>query len=210
MRITLFGATGKTGRHVLRHALEQGHYVRAYARNPQNIQTTSDRLDIVTGEYTNTAAIASAIEGADVVISTLGPGKASPPDLMSFSAQSIVKAMSDNEVPRLIWMTGAGVKLPGDQFSLSRPIVRGLMKLVAASVLRDSEGAARIIQDSPVQWTIARAPILADAPSSGNIVISTAPPKPKGVSREDIALFLLSEAEQNNWINAAPFIGVSG
>lgn len=209
MIITLFGATGKTGQHVLSHALSQGHTVKAYVRSPQKITATSDRLEVVTGEYNDTDTIASAVKDADVVISTLGPGKKSPSDLMSFSAQAIVQAMHDAGVSRLIWMTGAGVKLPADQFSLSRPVVRGLMKLVAASVLKDSESAASAIKDSSLQWTIARAPILSDSPSNGNISVSTAPPKPKGVSREDIALFLLSEAEKNDWIKGAPFIGVA-
>ncbi|OMF61300.1 NAD(P)H-binding protein [Paenibacillus sp. FSL R5-0766] len=36
--ITVFGCTGKTGREIVRQALEHGHFVTAYARNPQKLE----------------------------------------------------------------------------------------------------------------------------------------------------------------------------
>ncbi len=40
MKITVFGCTGKTGREIVRQALERGYTVTAYARNPQKLEMT--------------------------------------------------------------------------------------------------------------------------------------------------------------------------
>ena len=37
MKLIVFGATGKTGRHVWRNALDRGHDVTAFARSPHKI-----------------------------------------------------------------------------------------------------------------------------------------------------------------------------
>ena len=39
MKILVLGATGRTGRHFTRKALEQGHTVTAYVRNPHKART---------------------------------------------------------------------------------------------------------------------------------------------------------------------------
>ena len=37
MRLTIFGATGKTGKHLVRQALEAGYEVTAVARDPSKL-----------------------------------------------------------------------------------------------------------------------------------------------------------------------------
>ena len=58
MRLTLFGATGETGRLVLARALAHGHSAVAYARSPGKINTHHGRLTIVAGELDDAPAIA--------------------------------------------------------------------------------------------------------------------------------------------------------
>ncbi len=46
MLITVFGANGKTGRHVVEQALERGHQVYAVVRDPASLDLTHERLTV--------------------------------------------------------------------------------------------------------------------------------------------------------------------
>ncbi len=73
MRITIFGATGETGKQLVRRALEAGDQVVAYVRNPSKLEQKHERLTVIHGELTDQEGIERAVNGADAVISVLGP-----------------------------------------------------------------------------------------------------------------------------------------
>ena len=73
MNLTVFGATGGVGRHVVTQALDRGDHVTAYVRNPVKLDVTHPALTVVSGELTDRDAIGQAVRGADAVISALGP-----------------------------------------------------------------------------------------------------------------------------------------
>ena len=53
MKLTVFGATRKTGRLLTQHAFAKGHEVVAYARNPAKLGIQDSRLKIIQGELDN-------------------------------------------------------------------------------------------------------------------------------------------------------------
>ncbi|WP_109032526.1 NAD(P)-dependent oxidoreductase [Streptomyces rubrogriseus] len=74
MNVTVFGATGAIGSLTVTELLERGHQVTAYARNPGTIPASwGGRVRMVVGEMSDQDAIDSAVHGADVVVSALGP-----------------------------------------------------------------------------------------------------------------------------------------
>jgi putative NADH-flavin reductase len=73
MRLTIFGASGKTGRHLLEQALDAGHNLTAVVRDPTRLPTRHQRLQVVTADVLDPAAIQPAVAGADAVSSALGP-----------------------------------------------------------------------------------------------------------------------------------------
>lgn len=70
--IGLFGATGQTGRHVLRHALSRGHRVRVLARDPGKLRVADDRLTIIKGDFDNVSALRETVMGTTHVICCAG------------------------------------------------------------------------------------------------------------------------------------------
>lgn len=70
--IGVFGATGKTGRHVVRHALARGHNVRALARDPGKLGIEDDRLSVVQGDFENVSALEETVKGTTHVICCAG------------------------------------------------------------------------------------------------------------------------------------------
>ena len=69
----MFGATGKIGRHVVDQLLAAGHDVTAYVRNPAKLTADPPEPHRHRGELADPLAIATAVDGADAVISALGP-----------------------------------------------------------------------------------------------------------------------------------------
>ncbi|WP_255421172.1 MULTISPECIES: NAD(P)H-binding protein [Micromonospora] len=71
MQLTIFGASGGIGRHVVDRALAAGHNVTAVVRDPARLPGTAARL--VTADLADRAALRAAVDGADAVLSGLGP-----------------------------------------------------------------------------------------------------------------------------------------
>ena len=71
MNLLVLGATGRTGRLVVEHALAAGHTVIALVRSPEKLTNGSSNLRVVRGSATDKSDLARALEGADAVISTL-------------------------------------------------------------------------------------------------------------------------------------------
>ena len=56
--LAVFGATGQTGRHVVKIALEElGWKVKAMARTPSKLDIENDNLTIIQGDFSDREAI---------------------------------------------------------------------------------------------------------------------------------------------------------
>ena len=74
MNVTVFGATGAIGSLTVNELVTNGHTVTAYARNPNKIPPEwGDQVRVIIGELSDADAIDRAVQGADVVVSALGP-----------------------------------------------------------------------------------------------------------------------------------------
>src|SRR3989442_5752539 len=71
MRLTIFAATGGTGRQVLDQAIAAGHDVTAVVRNPRKL---GREVRVVKADLSapDSAVLESAVRGADAVISAIG------------------------------------------------------------------------------------------------------------------------------------------
>src|SRR5437764_10605546 len=72
MKLVIFGATGGTGRALVDQALQQGHEVTAFVRNPAKMTTQHEKLKIVKGSVTDCHSVGAAVAGQDAVSSSLG------------------------------------------------------------------------------------------------------------------------------------------
>src|SRR5215468_5466470 len=72
MRITVFGATGGIGGHVVRQALDAGHKVTAVVRKSYALEHPSLEVVRVPG-LTEAEPLRDAVDGSDAVISGVGP-----------------------------------------------------------------------------------------------------------------------------------------
>jgi putative NADH-flavin reductase len=72
MKLLVFGATGGTGKQLVQQALQQGHAVTAFARDPGKIKVTHDNLRVVRGDILQPGSVETAVAGQDAVLSALG------------------------------------------------------------------------------------------------------------------------------------------
>jgi len=77
MRLFLLGATGNSGRRILRFALDRGHEVTVLVRDTSKLlaligTSVPERLKVVRGDLGNASQITAAMTGHDIVINAAG------------------------------------------------------------------------------------------------------------------------------------------
>jgi putative NADH-flavin reductase len=196
-RLTIFGATGGTGRLLVGQAVAAGHEVTALVRDPARLPVPpSPQLRTVTADVFDPATICPAVTGADAVLTALGPHGTGRTNIQRDSARSIIEAMQKTGAHRLIAVSGTIVTDEGEG-----PVMRHLIKPVArATVLRhvcaDMRRGEDEIRRSGLGWTIVRPPGLTSKPATGTYRTATDRNLPRGfrLSRADLAACMLTLA----------------
>ena len=102
MTVVVLGASGATGRHVVSTALERGHEVVALVRRPGTFAPQDRLIEVTWPDVADASTLASALPGADVVISALGGAGQGPTTVCTDGIRSAVAAMKAAGVTRLI------------------------------------------------------------------------------------------------------------
>jgi len=110
MQVTVLGGTRRIGRLVVDQALAKGHQVTLLVRDPRKLGPTGERVRVVSGQITDATAVSRAIEGADVVISALGPdgNHADQVTILRDGMRTVIGAMREPAVRRMVNPVGGG------------------------------------------------------------------------------------------------------
>lgn len=204
MKIALFGATGGTGREIVRQALEQGYTVSALVRDPARLGISDANLTLSIGDVLDPAAVASVVEGADVAIISLGNTPNNPDFIVSEGTAVILDAMREAGVARVIAITSLGVGESKDQVPLA---FRMLMRTVMKRPMEDKERQERLVKESGLDWIIIRPGGLTNGSATGTYRAGTDPNIVAGqVSRADVAAFTLQQVADDTYLRQAPAI----
>ena len=110
MRVIVFGASGKTGREIVAQALERGHHVTAFVRNPKKLPLKHKNLQVVTGDVMDPYTVDAAMPGHHAVLIAIGHRRyLGPWTILSEGTRNIVEAMQTHGVRRLVCETALGV-----------------------------------------------------------------------------------------------------
>src|SRR6266849_3375846 len=94
LRILIVGATGGTGRELVRQALEQGHQVTALVRKPKKMKLEHPNLRVVQGNVHDCDSVESAMRGQSAVVCALGTKRLFYPNRVdSNGTANILRAM---------------------------------------------------------------------------------------------------------------------
>ena len=224
MKLTIFAATGGIGRQILEQAVDAGHDVTAVVRHPQKLPgELSSQIRVVSADLAaaDPATLTSAVQGADGVLSGLGPRSKAEAGIAARGTQAIVAAMKAAGARRIVVVSAAPIGTvpspgrpnppkhdPGDGF-----IMQHLLNPVIKTVLRknyaDLAQMEDILRDSDLDWTAVRPPRLTDKPLTGSYRTAHGQNLRRGliISRADVAHYMLRALQQPETIKQT--IGVA-
>lgn len=207
MKLAIFGATGGTGRQLVEQALAMGHEVVAFVRDPSKLTTRHERLTIVPGTVTDQAAVESAVNGVEAVISVLGPRGNDRNKPITRGTQNILTAMEEYGVRRFVLSSTPSASDPNDSPDFRFKIAIGLVRLVLRSAYEDIVNTAQVVRASDCDWTIVRVSMLTDAPKAGSVKVGYVDKKMgMRLSRADLAEFMLKQVQDTKYLRQAPAI----
>jgi putative NADH-flavin reductase len=210
MNLTVFGATGGIGHEVVTQALDAGHHLTAYIRNPAKLTATHPNLTVITGELTDRDAVQRAVHGAAAVISALGPSldrKATGMPLVE-GTRTIVDAMRTEGIERYIGMATPSLRDPRDTGSLLGRLVPFMGRTFLSRAYRELLEMSQLVTDSGLDWTMARFTRPTDGARTGTIRAGYLGRDKirASITRADIATFLLDQTTDSHFHRAAAAI----
>jgi putative NADH-flavin reductase len=207
LKILVLGATGPTGRLIVRQALDRGHDVSAVARSPEKAKDL-EPARLIIGDVRDENVLRQALNGQDAVISALGT-PASPfreVTLLSTATRALVNAMKDEYVSRLVCITGMGA---GDSVGHGGFVFDKLIfPLLLRNVYADKNRQESIVSNSGLEWVLVRPSVLNDRPSHAPIraIADLSDFHGGSISRHDVATFVLDQLQSDAWLRRAPLI----
>jgi putative NADH-flavin reductase len=207
LKLIVFGANRGVGRHVVAKALADGHEVTAAVRSPQRMDLKHDRLDVVQCDVTDAAKVKAVMAGHDAAIATIGENSRGPTALYSTAAKTIVGAMAERGVRRLVFLSNFGV-LDERGRGARQAALLFMVKRMIRHTLDDHRRALDALLASQVDWTAVRAMPLTNGPATGEyrVTADDLPPHGSSISRADVADFMVGEAARRQFVRMAPAI----
>ncbi len=207
MKIIVFGPTGGTGRLLAEKAVEVGHTVSVFTRNPAAFAgPTPTNFKILTGSVLDPSAVEAALQGHDAVLSALGgrPWRRSP--ICAPAVRNITAGMKKHGIRRLVTMStlGAG-DTRQDVGWLARNVIFGA---VLRNEVADKEAMEHHLDRLDLDWVVVRVGILGNGSSRGKFRVSD-DRSTKGmgkIARADVAEFMLEQLSSDAWLRRKPVI----
>lgn len=205
-RILIIGATGGTGRELVKQALDRGHTVTALVRNPSKLQHYQSRITVIQGDVLDTSSVEKAMHNQDAVVSALGHKRYFyPTRILSEGTRNILRAMEKHDVPRFVCETSLGIGDSAWRMGLYYTLFT--IPAVLPFYFWDKTRQERLIAESEVEWVIVRPGALTNADKRGcsrvgrgvgNMIWTVR------VARADVAEFMLDQLESDTFLRGAP------
>lgn len=208
-KILVFGATGGTGKEVVRQLLAGNYEVTAIVRNPDALEIQDSNLKVVKGDVLQPSAFEASVYGQDAVVSCLGARNTAPTTIYSDGISHITALMHRYGIRRLVCLSAVAVIIPPKGSWLLKFVSRYLLQKILKHAYADMLKMERIVSASDLDWTILRPPWLRDGPHTGKYRFSVHEyiNRPYKISRADLADFIVIHLEDKTTYKA--FVEVS-
>ncbi len=207
MKVLVLGATGGTGRLIVRDAQAKSHSVVALVRSKVRAPDLPV-ADMIEGDARDEGALLRALDGCDAVVSSLGTGLSPFREvtLLSVATRALVTAMTRNGVRRLVCITGMGA---GDSRGHGGFLYdRLILPLLLHNVYKDKDRQEAAIRASSLDWVIVRPAMLNDDSARGSVraVTDLAGVQGGKIARADVACFVVDQLTTDTWLRQTPLI----
>lgn len=201
MKIIVFGATGNVGKQLVKQALYNGHYVKAFARNvfTENLPK-DDKLELVQGALFDEKEVLKALTDCDAVLSALGGATDGSDKTRSLGMKNIVKQMEKAGIKRIIAIGGIGI-MEDENGKLLMDTEEFPAKYVTVS--EEHKKAWQFLQESNLAWTMVCPFMITEGEPTGlfKTSIDTATlTEQSSIRSGDLALCMLNEISKNEYV----------
>ncbi len=209
--IALFGISGKTGSILAKKLVAKKFIVKALVRNPSKVFFSSPKISIIQGDVLNFNQVLDTIRDADAVINVIGHVKGCPKNLQTIATGHIIKAMNELHISRLIDLTGNAVTVEGDNPGIidraSFFVMKHLAGLAMKNRFNDGVEHTRLIQNSDLEWTVIRAPVLLPKPATAKTYIGMVGHIPgHSLTYDDLVNEIVNILVNKSFIRQLPYI----
>lgn len=200
MKILTLGATGRTGSHILKSALDDGHHVTVLVRDRDKIQMESSKLTVMEGNVLSKSDIENATAGMDIVLSALGTDGATT---LSEAMPFIIKTMEEAGIKRLITIGTAGILNSRTEPEKLR-YQSNESKRRTTRAAKEHHKVYELLENSNLDWTIVCPTYLPDGEYTGEYRVERdfLPEDGKMISVPDTAEFAYHQIEDDRFIKS--------
>ncbi len=208
MKILIIGATRGVGRHLAEQASSAGHDVTLLVRlSSTGFPVNDSRFRIVHGDVRDPVAVSAAVNGQEAVCLCIGIKRTRKPvNIFSQAGWTVVEAMEQEGVKRLVCVTGIGA---GDSLGHGGFLYDKIVEpLVLRTIYEDKTRQEEIVRRSALDWTLARPGFLTNEPAVHRYraISDLKGVTARKISRADVAEYLLRELETGADIGKAVLV----
>jgi hypothetical protein len=200
--VAILGSTGMVGNYLLQEAL-----------TPAKLNAYRDQITVIEGDALDPEVIEELLSSSDVVITAIGPVKADTEASRFLSTRvsknivTYIESDPATQISQYIVVSGAGVKMPGDERDLFGWWVRTLAQLGLRSALQDKQAEYGVLAESRIDWMLVRCPLIEPEAFVGNPAVSLLSPPAFRVRAAELADFIMDQIQARDYLRQGPFVG---
>lgn len=194
MKIAVIGATGRTGREVVRQALARDHEVVAVARSPERLSVSGERLTTAAADAHDGEALLRAVDDSEAIVSALGASAGRDrTDVYSAGIANLLRAVDGGWIRRLAAISASPVGPRDEQPALFRVLIGPILDRLFGGAYADMRRMEQELQRrDDVDWTCLRPPRLVARPAAGGYRLDRRPlARTRSLTYPDLAAALL-------------------
>ena len=194
--VLVAGATGGTGRALVRNLQAQGYPVRAFVRDIDKARLVlGENIEYAQGDVRDINSINAAMTDVDYVISSIGAGQKDPengPEAVDYGGvKNMVEASAAADIKQFVLVSSSGVTQE-DHF----------LNKIMNNVLKWKFKGEEVLRDSGVEYTIVRPGGLINEPGGQQGLIFAQGDTTTGrITREDVALICIEALQNKSALN---------
>lgn len=208
MKLLVLGASGSVGRRIVEQGVARGHEITAQTRDASKLQSIPAGVHVAAADPRDTGALAALVAGQDAVIFALGAGGTGPTTLFSDVTKSLITAMREKGVRRLVAITGVGAGETRGHGGFVYDWI--IFPLFTRHIYSDKNRQEELIRASDLDWVILRPAPFNDAPASTpfQAVAEVGPGTVlRRIARDEVACFALDQLEKDDFLRKSVFFG---
>jgi putative NADH-flavin reductase len=136
-KLIVFGASGGTGKEVVKQALQEGHEVTIVVRRPDVFAIQHPNLRIIKGDVLQPDTFQNEMYKQEAVISCLGVPKIQATVLYSQGMKNIVTAMKKAHIQRILCISSGAISIPSGSSWIMTFLLKNVLQRLYKPIYSD-------------------------------------------------------------------------